>query len=122
MDRSKNEDRVPSSTRIWQAERAKKCTNSLVPPGAAWRPCSGEIVIAYIEGIVVYSSAARDYIPAAVPSGADQEARYPAGTLGDIQAVTASLSAAAATETRLPEAGPRDRRAGGSATVTVTGP
>ena len=38
----------------------------------------------YIEGIVVYSSAARDYIPAAVPSDAAQEARYPAGTLGDI--------------------------------------
>ena len=39
---------------------------------------------AYIEGIVVYSSAARDYILAAVPSesGAAQEARYPAGTLG----------------------------------------
>ena len=30
---------------------------------------------------------ARDYIPAAVPSGAAQEVRYPAGTLGDIQAV-----------------------------------
>ena len=59
-----------------------------VRPSAAWRPCSGEIAIAYIEGIVVYSSAARDYIPAAVPSGAAQEARYPAGTLGDIQAVT----------------------------------
>ena len=44
----------------------------------------------YIEGIVVHSSAARDYILAAVPSpGAAQEARYPAGTLGDIQAVTA---------------------------------
>ena len=48
--------------------------------------------IAYIEGIVVYSSAARDYIPAAVSSGAAQEARYPAGTLGDIQAVTSSLT------------------------------
>ena len=44
--------------------------------------------MAYIEGIVVYSSAARDYILAAVPSGAAQEARYPAVTLGDIQAVT----------------------------------
>ena len=33
-----------------------------------------------------------DYIPAAVPSGAAQEARYPAGTLGDIQAVTATDS------------------------------
>ena len=32
----------------------------------------------YIEGIAVYSSAARDYILAAVPSGAAQEARYPA--------------------------------------------
>ena len=43
-----------------------------------------DIAIAYIEGIVVYSSAARDYILAAVPSesGAAQEARYPAGTLG----------------------------------------
>ena len=40
----------------------------------------------FFEGIVVYSSAARDYILAAVPSGAAQEARYPAGTLGDIQA------------------------------------
>ena len=30
-------------------------------------------------------------ILAAVPSGAAQEARYPAGTLGDIQAVTGSL-------------------------------
>ena len=49
--------------------------------------CSSDL-IAYIEGIVVYSSAARDYILAAVPSGAAQEARYPAGTLGDIQAVT----------------------------------
>ena len=36
-----------------------------------------------IEGIVAYSSAARDYIRAAVPSGAAQEALYPAGTLGD---------------------------------------
>ena len=42
------------------------------------------------EGIVLYSSAARDYIPAAVPSGAAQEARRPAGTLRDIQAVTES--------------------------------
>ena len=65
---------------------------SLVPPATAWRPCSWEIAIAYIKGIVVYSSAARDYIPAALPSGANREARYPAGTvtrtLGDIQAVT----------------------------------
>ena len=46
----------------------------------------------YIEGSVVDSSAARDYIQAAVPrpSGAAQDARNPAGTLGpgDIQAVT----------------------------------
>ena len=42
----------------------------------------------------VYSSAARDYIMilAAVPSGAAQEARYPAGTLGDIQAVTVTVT------------------------------
>ena len=51
---------------------------------AAWRPCTErDIAIAYIEGIVVYSSAARDYIPAAVPSGAAQEARYPLAA-GDI--------------------------------------
>ena len=68
--------------------RKKKSTNPLVLPAAAWRPCSGDIAIAYIEGIVVYSSAALDYILAAVPSGAAQEARYPAGTLGDIHAVT----------------------------------
>ena len=45
---------------------------------------------AYIEGIVLYSSTTRDYIPAALPSGAAQEAAcYPvAGTLGYIQAVT----------------------------------
>ena len=42
----------------------------------------------FFEGIVVSSSAARDYILAAVPSGAAQESHYPAGTLGDIQAVT----------------------------------
>ena len=73
------------------ASRAReKWTNPLVPPAAAWRPCSGEIAIAYIEGIVVYSSVARrDYILAAVPSGAAQAVRCPAGTLGDIQAVTA---------------------------------
>ena len=59
-------------------------------PAAAWRPpcsLSGDIAIAHIEGIVVNFSAARNYIPAAVPSGAAahwQEARYPAGTLGDI--------------------------------------
>ena len=47
-----------------------------------------DITIAYIEGIVVYSLAVRDYIPVAVPRGAAQEARYPVGTLGDIQAVT----------------------------------
>ena len=29
-----------------------------------------------------------DYIPAAVPSGAAQQARYPADTFGDIQAAT----------------------------------
>ena len=29
--------------------------------------------------------------PAAVPSGAAQEARYPAGTLGDIQAVASTV-------------------------------
>ena len=46
-----------------------------VRPSAAWRPCSGEIAIAYIEGIVVYSTAAQGYIPAAVPSGG------PGGTL-----------------------------------------
>ena len=47
-------------------------------PAAAWRPCSGDIAMAYIEGIVVYSSesAARHYIPAAVPSGAAQEAGH----------------------------------------------
>ena len=55
------------------------------------RSCSRAIAIAYIEGIVVYSSAARDYIQAVVPSGAAQEAHYPAGTLGDIQAVTGNL-------------------------------
>ena len=50
----------------------------------------GDIAIAYIEGIIVYSSAALDYILAAVPWGAAQEACYPTGTLGDIhwQAVT----------------------------------
>ena len=34
------------------------------------------IAIAYIESILIYSSATRDYIPAAVLSGAAQEARY----------------------------------------------
>ena len=38
--------------------------------------------------LVLAGPGARDYILAAVPSGAAQEARYPAGTLGDIQAVT----------------------------------
>ena len=47
------------------------------------------MTIAYIEVVVVYSSATQDYIPAAVPSGAAQEAvpsgeaqeaRYPAGS------------------------------------------
>ena len=41
-----------------------------IPPAAAWRPCSGDIAIAYdIEGIVVqvYSSAAWGYIPGGVP-------------------------------------------------------
>ena len=56
-------------------------------------PCSslcGLAAITYIEGIFVYSSAARDYIQAAgVPSGpgAAQEASRHA-RLGDIQAVT----------------------------------
>ena len=50
-----------------------------------WLSRDSDIAIAYIEGIVVYSSAARDYIPAAVPSGAAQEARFPADTLGDSQ-------------------------------------
>ena len=35
------------------------------------------MVIAYVEGIVVYSSAARDHIPLAVPSGTAQEVRCP---------------------------------------------
>ena len=69
-----------------------------------WRPCSGEITIAHIEGIVVYSSAARDYIPAAVPSGAAQEAFYPAGTLGE------SLEAAKAKNCKTLSAGGRNSR------------
>ena len=48
---------------------------SLPRPSGSWRPCSEDIAIAYIEGIVFSSSAAREYIPA-VPSGAAQEARY----------------------------------------------
>ena len=40
------------------------------------------------EGIVDSFWNAQDYIPAAVPSGAAQEARCPAGTRGDIQIVT----------------------------------
>ena len=40
---------------------AKNGTTALVPPAQCGL---GEIAIAYIEGIVVYSSAARDYIPA----------------------------------------------------------
>jgi hypothetical protein len=88
---SVREDRVPSSIRIWRAERAKKMNKT---------PCSTRCCIAalqlvfshllHYEGILLYSqaSAALDYIPAAVPSGAVQEARCPAGTLGDIQAVT----------------------------------
>ena len=36
----------------------QKCTNSLVRPAAAWRPRTGDsdIAIAYIEGIVAYST------------------------------------------------------------------
>ena len=58
-------------------------------------------MIAYIEGIVVYSSAARKYhdilaaaaADGALGRGAAQEAYYPAGTLGDdIQAVTVAKS------------------------------
>ena len=44
------------------------------------------------EGIVDSFSNARDYIPAAVPSGAAQEARCPAGTQGDIQIVALGVS------------------------------
>ena len=68
-------------------------------PGRRPRACCGDIAIADIEGIVVYSSAAWEYIswrPCPRPPGAAQEARYPADTLGDIQAqchesVTVSL-------------------------------
>ena len=42
------------------------------PGQLAARANSGDVAIAYIEGIVVYSSAARDYILTAVPSGAAQ--------------------------------------------------
>ena len=84
---SANEDRVPSSTRIWGAERERKEQILLfLPLPLVPLACSGDIAIAYIEGIVIYSSAARDYKPAAVPLDAAQEARYPAGTLGDIPA------------------------------------
>ena len=42
-----------------------------------------------MEGIPVILGGHRDYIPAATAtSGAAREARYPAGTLGDIQVVT----------------------------------
>ena len=47
--------------------------STMTPKGAAaWRLCSasGDIAIAHIEEIVVYSSASRDYVPAAVLSGA----------------------------------------------------
>ena len=49
----------------------------------------GDIIESPLPLTVVYhdSSAARDYILAACPR-ARQEARYPAGMLGDIQAVT----------------------------------
>ena len=66
-------------------------TDGLVRLGVlrSWSPASLSSLPS--QGKTVYSSAARDYILAAVPSGAAQEARYPAGTLGDIQAVTAPL-------------------------------
>ena len=50
-----------------------------LPPGRGKKKgiCSFLLLPFSLEGIVVYSSTARDYIPAAVPSGAAQEARYP---------------------------------------------
>ena len=69
-----------------QSEREKEQILLFLPLPLVPLACSGDIAIAYIEGIVIYSSAARDYKPAAVPLDAAQEARYPAGTLGDIQA------------------------------------
>ena len=76
-----------ASEKMNKSPCSSHCGLAALPLAAGGDSC--DIAIAYIEGIVVYSSAARDYILAAVPSGAAQEARYPAGTLGDVQAVTA---------------------------------
>ena len=72
------------------ASRASKKNAKVVLPAAARQPCSGDITIAYIEGILVYFSPIGLY-PVAVPSGAAQEVHYPAGTRGDIQAVIFKL-------------------------------
>ena len=78
-----------------------------------WRPghhdAAGthDTAIAYSEGIGFFLGRwPGDYIPAAVPSGAAQEARYPAGTLGDIQA--ASRRAAVGGSESLPPSRTRD--------------
>ena len=56
----------------------------------------GDNAIAYIEGIIVYLSAARRGLypgGRALGCGPGAEARYPAGMLGDIQAVTVTAAA-----------------------------
>ena len=84
-------DRVPSSTEHGEQSEKEKKNKS---------PCSSHCGLAALQRghrhrlhrryccLFFGRSGLDDYILAAVPSGAAQEARYPAGTLGDIQAVT----------------------------------
>ena len=90
VDGSLNEDRVPSSTRIYRAEQAKNEQIPLfflllLPSGDA----AGKRPLLHRIFFSVFSNPQCVNNPP-VPSGAAQGAHYPAGTRGDIQAVTDS--------------------------------
>ena len=98
VDGSVNEDRVPSSTRIWRSDRSKKRTNPLVLPAAGLAAMQWGNSYCYMESSLLYSRASLGSVfsspawavfssqpnPPAVPSGAALLAHYPAGTRGDV--------------------------------------
>ena len=92
VDGSVNEGRVPSSTKIWLAERAKNWTDPLVLPAAGLAAMQRGNGHYYIKSSSLYSRTSLGYItrrpcPRVLPRGAHN----PAGTRGDIQAVTQCL-------------------------------
>ena len=82
VDGSINEDRIPCSTRMWQARRGKKWTNPLVLPAAGLEAIERGNCHYYIESSILYYWTLQGYItrrpcPRVLPRGhTTQRARW----------------------------------------------